>query len=425
MTDLAMILELINYVFVLFFGVVVSLYLADINFTDHKVLYFCTLLGFGAAEGIFYLFMGESLLYKCYPLLIHVPLILLIWLVFHRNFYVSTIAVLSAYLLCTPRKWLGTLVASFFHGDPLIANITAICVTIPLLFLVVRYIAPYIIRLKYENRKTILLFFLLPLAYYILEYTFTVYTNLLYTGGPVVIDFMDSFIVLFFFILSMLSLDFSNKKNEAERENLLLTTAGTQAQKEIEQLSISQKQASIYRHDLRHHMTFLQNCIAKNKLDQALEYIHQICTDIDNSRVIRYCNNEALNLILSSYADQARDAEIDVQISVTATDFARFQITDLCSLFANALENAIHACEKIPTSEKRYITLKVFEKNDRICINIANNYVQNPVFENEIPTSHEANHGIGVRSMISVVEKYHGVYGFFTENKEFRFQASL
>ena len=216
MTDLAMILELINYVFVLFFGVVVSLYLADINFTDHKVLYFCTLLGFGAAEGIFYLFMGEPLLYKCYPLLIHVPLILLIWLVFHRNFYVSTIAVLSAYLLCTPRKWLGTLVASFFHGYPLIANITAICVTIPLLFLVVRYIAPYIIRLKYENRKTILLFFLLPLAYYILEYTFTVYTNLLYTGGPVVIDFMDSFIVLFFFILSMLSLDFSKTKQNGK-----------------------------------------------------------------------------------------------------------------------------------------------------------------------------------------------------------------
>lgn len=55
MTDLAMILGLINYVFVLFFGIVVSLYLADINFMDHKVLYFCTLLGFGAAEGIFYL----------------------------------------------------------------------------------------------------------------------------------------------------------------------------------------------------------------------------------------------------------------------------------------------------------------------------------------------------------------------------------
>lgn len=425
MSDLATTLELINYAFVLFFGVVVSLYLADINFMDYKSLYIFTLLGFGAAQGIFYLLMGESLLYRCYPLLIHLPLVLLIWLVFHRNFYVSTIAVLSAYLLCTPRKWVGTLVASFFHGNSLIANTTAICVTIPLLFLIVRYVAPYIIRLQYESKKTILLFFLLPLAYYILEYAFTVYTDLLYTGGPVVIDFMDSFIVLFFFVLSMLSLDFSNKKNEAERKNLLLTTAATQAQKEIEQLSISQKQAAIYRHDLRHHMTFLQNCIVENKRDQALKYMHQICTDIDNSRVIRYCNNEAINLILSSYADQAKEVGIDIQILVTATDFARFQITDLCSLFANALENAIHACKKIPASEKRYITLKVFEKNDRICIKIANNYIQNPIFENEIPTSHETNHGIGVRSMISVVEKYHGVYGFFTENREFRFQASL
>ena len=86
MTDLAMIIELINYVFVLFFGVVVSLYLADINFMDHKFLYFITLLSFSAAQGIFYLLMGESLLYRCYPLLIHIPLILLIWLVFHRNF---------------------------------------------------------------------------------------------------------------------------------------------------------------------------------------------------------------------------------------------------------------------------------------------------------------------------------------------------
>lgn len=106
----------------------------------------------------------------------------------------------------------------------------------------------------------------------------------------------------------------------------------------------------------------MQNCIAENELEQALEYIHQICADIDNSRVIRYCENDALNLILSSYAGQASDAGIELQFTVTATDFTRFQITDLCSLFANALENAIYACEKIPAPWKRYITLKVYEK---------------------------------------------------------------
>lgn len=102
MSDLATTLELINYAFVLFFGVVVSLYLADINFMDYKSLYIFTLLGFGVAQGIFYLLMGESLLYRCYPLLIHLPLVLLIWLVFHRNFYVAAIAVFyfSSFYLC-------------------------------------------------------------------------------------------------------------------------------------------------------------------------------------------------------------------------------------------------------------------------------------------------------------------------------------
>ena len=157
------------------------------------------------------------------------PLVLLIRFAFHRNIYIATISVLSAYLMCTPRKWFGTLAAFFFDGSPVVANLVSICVTIPLLYLVIRYIAPYIIRLHYENKKTLLLFFLLPLSYYILEYTLTVYTDLLYTGGPVIIDFMDSFLVLFFFILAMVSLDFSNKKSTAERENLLLTTAAAQA----------------------------------------------------------------------------------------------------------------------------------------------------------------------------------------------------
>ncbi len=99
-----------------------------------------------------------------------------------------------------------------FDGSPVVANLVSICVTIPLLYLVIRYIAPYIIRLHYENKKLCCSFPAgsSPLSYYILEYTLTVYTDLLYTGGPVIIDFMDSFLVLFFFILAMVSLDFSN-----------------------------------------------------------------------------------------------------------------------------------------------------------------------------------------------------------------------
>ena len=50
-----------------------------------------------------------------------------------------------------------------------------------------------------------------------------------------------SFHMPLFFILSILTIEFSSQRNQAERENLLLNTAAAQAQKEIAQLSLADK----------------------------------------------------------------------------------------------------------------------------------------------------------------------------------------
>ena len=175
--------------------------------------------------------------------------------------------------MCTPRKWFGTAAAYIFKDIPMISDIVTIIITIPLIFIVIKYISPYIIRLKNESKTIISMFFLLPLTYYILEYAFTVYTDLLYRGEAVVIEFMDSFIVILYFILSTVILALLNKKNTAERENIILLSAAAQAEKEIAQLSDYQKQAAIYRHDLRHHMNFIQSCLNDNSYAQAQDYI--------------------------------------------------------------------------------------------------------------------------------------------------------
>ena len=144
---------------------------------------------------------------------------------------------MSAYLMCTPRKWFGTLAKYIFPEIPVISDVVTIVITIPLLIVVIKYISPYIIKLKEESKNIISMFFLLPLTYYILEYALTVYTNLLYTGKAVIIEFMDSFIVVLYFFLSIVTLSMSNKKNTAERENIILSAAAAQAEKEISQLT--------------------------------------------------------------------------------------------------------------------------------------------------------------------------------------------
>ena len=165
--DISVILNITNYIFVLIFGIVVSLCLADISWKKYSGFYIITLILFALTQAVFYLVLGETVLYKCYPLLIHIPLILLIYFYFHKNILISVTSVLAAYLLCTPRKWFGTLAASFFDGNTLVSDTVSILVTIPLMILVIKYMSPYIIRLKYESKKALLLFFMLPLAYYL------------------------------------------------------------------------------------------------------------------------------------------------------------------------------------------------------------------------------------------------------------------
>ena len=165
MDELSAMLNLINYVFVLIFGIVVSFYFADITWEDNKKTIISTLVAFALLQAICYVLLGERILYKSYPFIIHIPLILVIRYVCHKNIYISTIAVLSAYLMCTPRKWFGTVAAYIFKDIPMISDIVTIIITIPLLFIVIKYISPYIIRLENESKTIIFIFFFLPLTY--------------------------------------------------------------------------------------------------------------------------------------------------------------------------------------------------------------------------------------------------------------------
>lgn len=75
MDELSAMLNLINYVFVLIFGIVVSFYFADITWEDNKKTIIFTLVAFALLQAICYVLLGERILYKSYPFIIHLSLI--------------------------------------------------------------------------------------------------------------------------------------------------------------------------------------------------------------------------------------------------------------------------------------------------------------------------------------------------------------
>jgi hypothetical protein len=417
-------LNVINFAFVLFFGISLTLSFAGVEVRNHKnhfVLIFCTL---GILQIIAYFTFGDMFLFKSYPLLTHLPLFLLLMLYYKKSSYISGISILSAYLFCTPRKWIGTAVSFFWNYDMEVSYLLQIVITIPLLMIIVRYISPYVVRLRFESSKILKLFISVPLIYYVLEYILTVYTDLLYQGGAAIIELMDAAVVIVYFIFSVIYLKTLYEKKEIEVEQALFKVLADQSKTEIETLRKSQDQAVIYRHDLRHHMNYLNACISESNLKDALLYIAEICEEIDNAKITRYSENESVNLILSSYATKATEKQINCVINVSTVDFSKFIIPDLCSLLSNALENAIFACEKIPSIKKRFIRMSMYSRNNKLCIDIRNSYDAEPIFHLGFPVSKEQGHGFGTKSMAHVVDKYNGLYQFSVKDGVFIFQST-
>jgi len=418
-------LNIINFGFVLLFGVILSLSFSGIELKENYKQYLLIFSFLGVIQIIVYYFLGYDFLFKSYPILTHLPLFLTLKFYFKKGTYMSAIAVLSAYLFCTPRKWIGTFVSFFWDYDINVSYIVQIIITIPLLILIVKFISPYVARLKYESNRILKFFIVVPLLYYIFEYILTVYTDILYRGGAVIIEYMDAAVVVVYFIFSVIYLKTLYEKKEVEIEQALLKVVSEQSQLEIEALKKSDRQARIYRHDLRHHMIFLNTCIKENNTKNALEYIEKVYEDLDKSQTIRYSENDTVNLILSSYITKAKEKEINCDVSITTTDFSNLSAPDLCSLLSNTIENAIHASEKINDTNKRIIRIVMYTKNDKLCIDIRNSFNTEPKFYQGIPMANEKEHGFGTRSIAHVVEKYGGVYQFSVNDGWFIFQTSI
>lgn len=107
---------------------------------------------------------------------------------------------------------------------------------------------------------------------------------------------------------------YNSKKKQMQNEMKLirnnLDLQLSQAVREISSLRESQTLTRQYRHDMRHHLQYVSTCIENGEVEQAQAYISGICKEIEAQKVQIYCENEAVNLILSSFAGRARKKEI-------------------------------------------------------------------------------------------------------------------
>lgn len=367
--------------------------------------------------------LGLDLTSKLYPLIIHLPLIVIFSLYYKRPWLISAVSVLSGYLCCQAPRWFG-FIAGAALGSRLADHIFYIASVFLAYYFLKKYVAASVRHLMEISTKSCLFLGGVPLFYYLFDYTTAIYTNVLYSGTEWAVQFMPSTISVFYFVFVILYYAETQKQASLQRERDMLDVQFRLAQTEFASLRQLQQNAASYRHDMRHHFALLQGLASKEHIEGIKEYLQTAQSDMDAITPTRFCGNETVNLILSAFATKAKQGSIMLTVDAKLPDLLPFSDTELCSLLSNALENAIHACEQIPDSNKRIIRLRMYSKNNKLCIDIRNIYQTEPVFHQDLPVSKEQGHGFGTKSMVHIVEKHGGVFQFSVKDGWFIFQAT-
>ncbi len=162
-------------------------------------------------------------------------------------------------------------------------------------------------------------------------------------------------------------------------------------------------------HDLKHQITGLRGEADEEKRKEWLDRLEE---ELDENRLIEQTGNHVLDTMLAAKVFQARKNQIRITCVADGKLLDFMHVTDICTIFGNALDNAIESVVTLEDQTRRMIHVTLSRQKAFILINISNYVDHNMDLQNgELPgTSKEdkENHGYGLKSIRQTVEKYHG-----------------
>lgn len=172
-------------------------------------------------------------------------------------------------------------------------------------------------------------------------------------------------------------------------------------------------------HDLKHQIGILR----KEQDDEKRNaYLDQMEEEIKQYELQNKTGNKVLDTVLTGKSMYCDKHGITLTSVADGTLLEHMDTMDICSIFGNALDNAIESVLKLSDKEKRLIHVTVAKQKNFLMIRVENYFEGDLSVENGKIASTKKNkqfHGYGIKSIEYIVEKYQGALSIDTKNNWF------
>ena len=370
--------------------------------------------------------MGSEYISHAMWLTMHLPFFLLFLYITKCGVIKMAFMILSAFTFTAPTIVVSSVVMRHFGNSRwmlLVSNLVSYALILLLVQFVFRRGFNYLI--KYGDDRLFLQFSVVPFLYYL--YVFSAlgvdFSSLIDSGGWLVRYFPSLEVFVFYFLLLSVYRNLS-EKHEIEAEQAALTQRLASSEERIAMLNESEVQTAVYQHDMRHHLNAIDGFLAAGKPQQAEEYIRKVRSDIERITPKRYCDNELVNLLCSSFAGKAQRMGVRLEVDAKLPRELSVSDTELCAVLSNALENALRAVSDQPEAD-RWVTLYCGVRLGKLLVEIQNPCAEGLVMRDGLPVSERAGHGYGCRSIQTIAERRGGLCEFRARGGIFSMQLVL
>ncbi len=149
----------------------------------------------------------------------------------------------------------------------------------------------------------------------------------------------------------------------------------------------------------------------------AEDLTEELMEQVSATKEFPFCPNSVINAVLTNKQHYCEQCSVSFQAEISIQDCSPINKIHLCSVFSNLLDNAIHACEKLPVEMPRSVTVSAKQHGDYLHIKVLNT---------SLPPMEKApalGHGYGQKILTDIASLYHGE--FFTEYVNGIYKAAI
>ncbi len=183
----------------------------------------------------------------------------------------------------------------------------------------------------------------------------------------------------------------------------------------------AEKNLKVMRHDMRHYSSMMRLLMEQEEYEKVKKIIDHINDVTEENKIVKYCNNLVVNSIMVEMAKIAERYDIDLHLNLSIPKEIPVDEFEFTAVIANLFENAIHSVKNLNT-EKKYIDAKILCSNERLLIQMINEYEGEIVFDavTGLPKSRKgAEHGLGMQSIQVFSDKIKGDFDCYCQEGKF------